>query len=69
MAVQKPLLFRRLSDSPARRVYLRHFADLPAELTGSAMDKERFLNELSVQSLHVVSVQPRRRALKNYATN
>lgn len=52
--------FRRLSREEARRVYLRHFAELPQELLGTLMDKERYLNALSERTLDVVSVRPER---------
>lgn len=58
MTKKTRLNIRRLSREEARRVYLRHFAELPQELLGTMMDKERYLNTLTKRTLDIVSVRP-----------
>ena len=51
-------VYAKFADTSARRLYLRDFSDMPAELLGSKMEKERYLNALAEKTLYINGVQP-----------
>jgi len=61
MHIRKPIRFRKLSTESVPLHYIHHYSDLPRDLSGNEMEKERFLNFLTAKMLDTVSIQPRRR--------
>ena len=60
MYVRKPTRLRKNSGESAAEHYLRHFTGLPSALSGTAMEKERYLNSMSAETLRTVAVPSNR---------
>ncbi len=55
MTTEKRFRMRKISKDEAWRKYLTDYTDLPPQLVGTKMDREAFLNALTVRMLDDVA--------------
>jgi hypothetical protein len=58
MITGKRLKYVSNTDVSARRLYIRRFANIPRELLGTKMEKEKYLNALTKKTLCITGVKP-----------
>ena len=61
MVKRKPVVLRKLSAENSLWDDSRQYFGLPKEMTGTEMEKERFLDFVTAKISNTVSIQPRRR--------
>jgi hypothetical protein len=54
----KRLKYVSNTDVAARRFYIQRFANIPPDLLGTKMEKEKYLNALTKKTLRIIGVQP-----------
>ena len=58
MIAGKSNAFVKPTPVSAKRFFIRRFSEMPRELIGTKMEKERYLNALAEKTLSVVGVHP-----------